>query len=92
MIGRTVGWLTPSLVLLAVTTGSPASAAAQGATAAIQGTIADATGPLPGATITARDVQSGFATRTTCSMSASSVRTRAADRRFRRPPCRSSRC
>ena len=60
MVGRAVGWWTALLALLVVTTGSPASAAAQGTTAAIQGTIIDATGPLPGANITARDVQSGF--------------------------------
>ncbi len=60
MVGRAAGGWTAVLALLVVTTGSPASAAAQGTTAAIQGTIIDATGPLPGADITARDVQSGF--------------------------------
>ncbi len=60
MVGRAAGGWTAVLALLVVTTESPASAAAQGTTAAIQGTIIDATGSLPGANITARDVQSGF--------------------------------
>jgi PPE-repeat protein len=49
-----------SLVLLPVTLALPPRLSAQGTTAAIQGTIADATGPLPGAIITARDTQTGF--------------------------------
>jgi outer membrane receptor protein involved in Fe transport len=38
----------------------PASARAQGTAASIQGTIVDEGGPLPGATIVAKDTQSGF--------------------------------
>jgi hypothetical protein len=60
MITRVVQWSKASLVLPIVLAGPPAPAVAQGTTAAIQGTIIDATGPLPGANITARDVQSGF--------------------------------
>jgi hypothetical protein len=39
---------------------APAHTAAQGTTASIQGTIVDDSGPLPGATIVAKDTQSGF--------------------------------
>src|SRR5437667_12352777 len=60
MIARAVQWSKALLVLAIVLAGPPAPAAAQGTTAAIQGTIIDATGSLPGANITARDVQSGF--------------------------------
>jgi hypothetical protein len=58
MTGRAVRWWTASL-LIAVAGFAP-RLTAQGTTAAIQGTITDATGPLPGATITARDAQTGF--------------------------------
>ena len=44
--------------LLCLVTARPG--AAQVSTATIQGTVSDATGVLPGATVTARDVQSGF--------------------------------
>ena len=45
------------LVLIAV---GPIPVAAQGTTAGIQGTITDDTGPLPGASIVAKDTGSGF--------------------------------
>jgi Carboxypeptidase regulatory-like domain/TonB dependent receptor len=38
----------------------PASSLAQVSTATIQGTVTDASGVLPGATVTAREIQSGF--------------------------------
>ena len=38
----------------------PHAAAAQGTSASIQGTIVDEAGPLPGATIVAKDTSSGF--------------------------------
>jgi len=60
MISRAARCWKVSLVLLIVGAGSPSPLAAQGTTAAIRGTITDATGPLPGATITARDAQTGF--------------------------------
>jgi outer membrane receptor protein involved in Fe transport len=40
---------------------APTSIAAQGTTASIQGAIVDESGPLPGATIVAKDKSSGFA-------------------------------
>ena len=39
---------------------APAPTLAQVSTATIQGTVTDATGVLPGATVTAREIQSGF--------------------------------
>ena len=62
MMGRAVRWRTVSLALMVFIAGSSLrlAAAAQGTTAAIHGTIADDTGPLPGATITAKDTQTGF--------------------------------
>ena len=41
----------------------PHAAAAQGTSASIQGTIVDEAGPLPGATIVAKDTSSGFRTK-----------------------------
>ncbi len=56
---RPIAWMATAL-LLAVAT----MAAAQSSTATISGTVRDATGVLPGASITARDAQSGFTTET----------------------------
>src|SRR5688500_3211386 len=50
-------WVTAVGLLLPVTIGT---AHAQVSTATIQGTVSDATGVLPGATVTAREIQSGF--------------------------------
>jgi Carboxypeptidase regulatory-like domain/TonB dependent receptor len=47
-------------LLVALVVALPWQSAAQGTTATIQGTIVDESGPLPGATIVARDTQSGF--------------------------------
>jgi hypothetical protein len=58
MTGRGARFWTASFVILVA--GFGPRLAAQGTTAAIQGTISDATGPLPGAVITARDAQTGF--------------------------------
>ena len=55
-IQRCGTWLI--LLVLAAAVRSPISA--QGTSAAIHGTITDDTGPLPGATITAKDTQTGF--------------------------------
>jgi Carboxypeptidase regulatory-like domain/TonB dependent receptor-like, beta-barrel len=52
-------WLTAWLAV-AVLVAATSMATAQGTTAAIQGTITDDTGPVPGASITAKDTQSGF--------------------------------
>ncbi len=48
------------MALMAIVAGAPATGAAQGTTASIQGTIVDEGGPLPGATIVAKDQSSGF--------------------------------
>jgi Carboxypeptidase regulatory-like domain/TonB dependent receptor-like, beta-barrel len=48
------------LILLVLAAAVPSPISAQGTSAAIQGTITDDTGPLPGATITAKDTQTGF--------------------------------
>jgi hypothetical protein len=50
-----VRWIATALLLAFATT-----AAAQSSTATIAGTIRDATGVLPGATVSAKDAQSGF--------------------------------
>jgi hypothetical protein len=47
-------------IVLAIVVAVPRDAAAQGTAASIQGTIVDDTGPLPGATIVAKDTQSGY--------------------------------
>ncbi len=60
MSGPAARWSTAILVILVIASALPSRLWAQGTTATIQGTIADATGPLPGATITARDTQTGF--------------------------------
>jgi outer membrane receptor protein involved in Fe transport len=49
-----------AIVLTIVAAILPALATAQGTTASIQGTIVDDAGPLPGASITAKDKSSGF--------------------------------
>ncbi len=54
---RAAAWLTAVGLLSLVIAGT---ARAQVSTATIQGTVSDSTGVLPGATVTARDVQSGF--------------------------------
>ncbi len=54
------GRLAMSFVLLTLA----ATAAAQSSTATISGTIRDETGVLPGATVSAKDAQSGFTTET----------------------------
>ena len=54
---RAAACLTAVGFLSLVTAGT---ASAQVSTATIQGTVSDSTGVLPGATVTARDVQSGF--------------------------------
>jgi Carboxypeptidase regulatory-like domain/TonB dependent receptor len=59
---RAAAWLTAVGLLLPVTIGT---AHAQVSTATIQGTVSDATGVLPGATVTAREIQSGFTNETT---------------------------
>ena len=51
---RVAGWL---MIVWLVTAGT---AGAQVSTATIQGTVTDSTGVLPGATVTAREIQSGF--------------------------------
>jgi hypothetical protein len=61
MDSRTVRWWwKTSLTLIVLLAGTPLSAVAQGTTASISGSITDDTGPLPGATIVAKDTQSGF--------------------------------
>ena len=57
MRARAAAWLT-AVGLLSLVTGG--TARAQVSTATIQGKVSDATGVLPGATVTAREVQSGF--------------------------------
>src|SRR5436190_10080584 len=59
MVSHAARWRQVSLALLLVAA-APPLLAAQGTTAAIRGGIADATGPLPGATIAARDTLTGF--------------------------------
>src|SRR4051794_25358897 len=59
MIARIPPW-TGWLFLLMFAVAAPRSLDAQGTTAGISGLIVDETGPLPGATIVARDAQSGF--------------------------------
>ena len=51
-----VPWTAAVLLCLAC----PGTASAQVSTATIQGTVTDATGVLPGASVTAREIQSGF--------------------------------
>ena len=51
---RVAGWL---MIVWLVTAGT---AGAQVSTATIQGTVTDSTGVLPGASVTAREIQSGF--------------------------------
>jgi hypothetical protein len=58
---RTTSWVVVLLASCAIVAGTPSAVRAQGTTASIQGIITDDTGPLPGATIAARDSQSGFA-------------------------------
>ena len=48
------------VLVLVLVTGASIPLAAQGTTTAIQGTITDDTGPLPGASIVAKDTASGF--------------------------------
>jgi carboxypeptidase family protein/TonB-dependent receptor-like protein len=57
MPARAAAWSTAVGLLWLVTAGT---ARAQVSTATIQGTASDATGVLPGASVTARDIQSGF--------------------------------
>jgi hypothetical protein len=52
----------PIAIALLLVLAVASSAAAQASTATISGTIRDATGVLPGASVTAKDVQSGFTT------------------------------
>jgi outer membrane receptor protein involved in Fe transport len=59
MNGPTIRWWTVLLPLIFVVV-TASSATAQSTTAAIGGLIVDETGPLPGATIVAKDAQSGF--------------------------------
>ena len=59
MIARIRPW-TGFLFLLILTAAAPPIVAAQGTTAGISGLIVDDTGALPGATIVAKDAQSGF--------------------------------
>ena len=59
MIARIRPW-TALLILLTLNVAIPRSVDAQGTTAGISGLIVDDTGPLPGATIVAKDAQSGF--------------------------------
>jgi hypothetical protein len=54
---RTAVWLTAVVLLCLVTAGA---AVAQVSTATIQGTVSDVTGVLPGASVTATEVRSGF--------------------------------
>jgi hypothetical protein len=56
---RLVRWIATVLLLAFA-----ATAAAQSSTATISGTIRDETGVLPGATVSAKDAQSGFTTET----------------------------
>ena len=58
MIARIRPWTTLFLLILSIAI--PRSVDAQGTTAGISGLIVDDTGPLPGATIVAKDAQSGF--------------------------------
>jgi hypothetical protein len=58
---RTTSWVIVLLASCATVAGTPSAVRGQGTTASIQGIITDDTGPLPGATIAARDSQSGFA-------------------------------
>ena len=60
MTGRTTRWWTTGLAIALFVLSAAASASAQGTTATIQGSIVDDTGVLPGATIMAKDTQSGF--------------------------------
>jgi hypothetical protein len=64
MISTTVRWTTVRwttvVALMALAVATPSSTSAQGTTASITGIIADDTGALPGATIVAKDTQSGF--------------------------------
>src|SRR5918993_233930 len=59
---RLIRWIATALLLA-----TAAAAAAQSSTATISGTIRDATGVLPGATVSAKDAQSGFTTDTVSS-------------------------
>ena len=54
-----VRWIATALLLAFA-----AGAAAQSSTATVSGTIRDETGVLPGATVSAKDAQSGFTTET----------------------------
>jgi outer membrane receptor protein involved in Fe transport len=60
MNSRVLRWWAGCLAGLVLVAGASILAAAQGTTAGIQGTITDNTGPLPGASIVAKDTGSGF--------------------------------
>ena len=57
MRSRPMWWM---VCLALIVAALPHPARAQGTSASIQGSVIDDSGPLPGATIVAKDTQSGF--------------------------------